>query len=80
MLQIPTSDQYTSLLNLESKAWLLCETVFAVVSDFELTKGGMYFKLFILEIFLMCTVLSIYVLRTSQTNENNAYVYTLPRL
>ena len=40
MLQIQTSDQYTSLLILESKAWLFCEIVFAVVSDFELTKGG----------------------------------------
>ena len=52
MLQIPTSDQYTSLLILESKAWLLCETVFAVVSYYGLTKEGMYFNLFILEIFL----------------------------
>ena len=40
MLPMSTYDQYTSLLILESRAWMLCDTLFGVVSDFELTKTG----------------------------------------
>ena len=42
---ISASDQYTSLLILHCRTWILCYTPFAVLSDFEINKTSIIFFL-----------------------------------